>query len=144
MSNPHWRRRDRGRRKAVFIVAVGALVAGALSAFLTQASPMPPAPTAPWLDANKPIPARVNALLGAMTLPEKVGQMDQQLVDNLTGPSNGCGSQGWAQLNESCMKTWLVDNATGSLLAGGTDNPPDTTGKGGTETPATTGPTSTT
>ena len=76
--------------------------------------------------------ARVNALLGAMTLPEKVGQMDQQLVDNLTGPSGACGSQGWAQLNQSCMKTWLVDNNTGSLLAGGTDNPPDTTGQGGT------------
>ena len=66
-----------------------------------------------------------------MTLPEKVGQMDQQLVDNLTGPSSACGSQGWAQLNQSCMKTWLVDNNTGSLLAGGTDNPPDTTGHGG-------------
>jgi beta-glucosidase len=87
---------------------------------------------APWLDPHKPIQARVNALLGAMTLPEKVGQMDQQLVDNLTGPSDGCGSQGWAQLNQSCMKKWLVDNNTGSLLAGGTDNPPDTTGHGGT------------
>ena len=105
---------------------------GALSAFLTQGfADAANSPNAPWLDANKPIPARVNALLGAMTLPEKVGQMDQQLVDNLTGPSNACGSQGWAQLNESCMKTWLVDNDTGSLLAGGTDNPPDTTGKGG-------------
>ncbi len=30
------------------------------------------------------------------------------------------------------MKTWLVDNNVGSLLAGGTDNPPDTTGQGGT------------
>ena len=29
------------------------------------------------------------------------------------------------------MKTWLVDNNVGSLLAGGTDNPPDTTGHGG-------------
>src|SRR5438876_11197401 len=30
------------------------------------------------------------------------------------------------------MNTWLVDNNVGSLLAGGTDNPPDTTGHGGT------------
>ena len=37
---------------------------------------------APWLDPHKPIQARVNALLGVMTLPEKVGQMDQQLVDS--------------------------------------------------------------
>ncbi len=132
MSKLHWRSRVHGRRKGVIAVAVGVLVVGGLSALLTQGfADAANSPSAPWLDANKPIPARVNALLGAMTLPEKVGQMDQQLVDDLTGPSNGCGSQGWAQLNESCMKTWLVDNDTGSLLAGGTDNPPDTTGKGG-------------
>ena len=84
-----------------------------------------------YLNSHAGTPARVNDLLHRMTLDEKVGQMDQQLVDNLTGPSGACGSQGWAQLNESCMKTWLVDNETGSLLAGGTDNPPDTTGQGG-------------
>ena len=39
--------------------------------------------------------------------------------------------QGWDQLNESCMKTWLIDQQTGSILAGGTENPPDTTGQGG-------------
>jgi beta-glucosidase len=93
----------RRRRKAVFIIAVGALVAGALAAFMGAASASPTNP--PWLDAHKPIQARVNALLGAMTLPEKVGQMDQQLVDDLTGPSNACGTQGWAQLTPSCMKT---------------------------------------
>ena len=85
-----------------------------------------------YMNSHAGINARVNDLLHRMTLEEKVGQMDQQLVDNLTGPSAGCGSQGWAQLNESCMKTWLVDNNVGSLLAGGTDNPPDTTGQGGT------------
>src|SRR3954447_9103947 len=133
MSYWHSRGRLRRRDKALFIVAVGALVAGALVVFMGQgvAASANPA-NAPWLDAHKPIHARVNALLGAMTLPEKVGQMDQQLVDNLTGPSTACGSQGWAQLNQSCLKTWLVDNHTGSLLAGGTDNPPDTTGQGGT------------
>ena len=133
MSAPHARGRMRRRRRAVFIVTVGALVAGALAAFMGQGvAASTNRASAPWLDSHKPIQARVNALLGAMTLPEKVGQMDQQLVDDVTGPSNACGSQGWAQLNESCMKTWLVDNQTGSLLAGGTDNPPDTTGQGGT------------
>jgi beta-glucosidase len=133
MSTPHARGRMRRRRKAVFVVAVGALMAAALAVFIGQGTPASAHPAnAPWLDPHKPIQARVNALLGAMTLPEKVGQMDQQLVDNLTGPSNACGSQGWAQLNQNCMKTWLVDNNTGSLLAGGTDNPPDTTGHGGT------------
>jgi beta-glucosidase len=122
----------RKRRKAVFVVVAGALMAAALAVVIGQGAASAHPHGAPWLDPHKPIQARVNALLGAMTLPEKVGQMDQQLVDNLTGPSNACGSQGWAQLTESCMKTWLVDNNTGSLLAGGTDNPPDTTGHGGT------------
>src|SRR6266496_3104228 len=120
------------RKKAVIATlgAVGVFVIGTFSAVsIADAAKSAPAP---WLDSEQPISARVNALLGAMTLPEKVGQMDQQLVDNLTGPSNACGSQGWAQPDQSCMKTWLIDNDTGSLLAGGTDNPPDTTGQGGT------------
>src|SRR5436190_495418 len=133
MSILHSRGRVRGRRRAVIAVAVGVLVAGGLSAFLAQGfADAANSPKTPWLDADKPIHARVNALLDAMTLPEKVGQMDQQLVDNVTGPSDACGSQGWANVNESCMKTWLIDDDTGSLLAGGTDNPPDTTGQGGT------------
>src|SRR6185503_3476990 len=124
MSTPNASARTRTRRKAVFVVAVGALMAAALAVLIGQgAAASAHSGNAPWLDPHKPIQARVNALLGAMTLPEKVGQMDQQLVDNLTGPSDGCGSQGWAQLNQSCMKKWLVDNNTGSLLAGGTDNP---------------------
>ena len=133
MSYLHWRRRERGRRNAVVAVAVGVLVAGALSAFLTQGfADAASSPTAPWLDANKPIPARVNALLGAMTLAEKVGQMDQQLVDDADRPDgNGCGDNGFAQPNRDCMKKILIDQHTGSMLAGGTNNPIDTTGKGG-------------
>ena len=133
MSTPHAGGRKPRRRKAVVIVTVGVLMAAALAAFIGQGVSASASPTnPPWLDSHKPIQARVNALLGAMTLSEKVGQMDQQLVDNLTGPSSACGSQGWAQLNTACEKTWLVDNNVGSLLAGGTDNPPDTTGQGGT------------
>src|SRR4051794_14942456 len=133
MSYWHSRGRLRRRDKAAIVAAAGVLVAGVLSAFVSQGVADAAKPShRVWLDPHKPIQARVNALLGAMTLPEKVGQMDQQLVDNVTGPSNACGSQGWAQLNQSCLKTWLVDNNTGSLLAGGTDNPPDTTGHGGT------------
>src|SRR5438067_5481534 len=109
-------------------VAVVAVAVATLS--VTAASPAGGSPR--YLEQKVSIHNRVKDLLHRMTLEEKVGQMDQQLVDNLTGPSNACGSQGWAQLNQSCMKTWLVDNATGSLLAGGTDNPPDTTGQGGT------------
>ena len=109
-------------------VAVIAVAVAILS--VTAAAPAGGSPR--YLDQKASIHNRVNDLLHRMTLEEKVGQMDQQLVDNLTGPSNNCGSQGWAQLNQSCMKTWLVDNNVGSLLAGGTDNPPDTTGQGGT------------
>src|SRR4029079_17212202 len=92
---------------------------GGLSAFLAQGfADAANSPKTPWLDADKPIKARVNALLGAMTLAEKVGQRDQQRVDNVTGPSNACGSQGFARPNPTCMKTVLVDNYTGSVLAG--------------------------
>ena len=75
----------RGRRKVVVALAVGALAVGGLSAFVSQGSAAAPQP--PWLNSNKPIAARVNSLLRAMTLPEKVGQMDQQLVDDLTNTS---------------------------------------------------------
>src|SRR5215475_5224847 len=129
MSKWQLRGRVHGRKKVVIAVAVAVLTVSGISAFVSGSSAA--APSSPWLDPNKPIQARVNSLLGAMTLAEKVGQMDQQLVDDVTGPSTGCGSQGWAQLNQTCLKTWLVDNNVGSLLAGGTDNPPDTTGQGG-------------
>jgi beta-glucosidase len=108
-------------------VAIVAVAVATLSA--TAAAPAGGSPH--YLDQKASIHHRVNDLLHRMTLQEKVGQMDQQLVDNVTGPSNACGSQGFAMPNSTCMKTVLVDNYTGSVLAGGTDNPPDTTGLGG-------------
>jgi beta-glucosidase len=114
------------------LLAVGVAFAAFAVATLSGTAAAPAGGPPRYLDQKASIHNRVNDLLHRMTLQEKVGQMDQQLVDNLTGPSNACGSQGWAQLNQSCMKTWLVDNNVGSLLAGGTDNPPDTTGQGGT------------
>jgi beta-glucosidase len=87
---------------------------------------------APWLAAGTPVAARVNALLGAMTLEEKVGQMDQQLVTTLTDPdSTRCGDNGFNLPNAACMRQILVDQHVGSVLAGGTNNPVDTTGQGG-------------
>ena len=98
-----------------------------------------------YMNSHAGISARVNDLLHRMTLEEKVGQMDQQLVDNLTGPSAACGSQGWAQLNESCMKTWLVDNQTVARCSRAARTTrrtrPD---RAAPATPASTGPTSTT
>src|SRR5689334_21193197 len=103
MSNSHPRGRVRGRRRAVFAVAVGVLAVGVTSAVVGHGiADAANSSHRPWLDAKTPISARVNALMAQLTLPEKVGQMDQQLVDDLTGPSSGCGSQGWAQLNQDC------------------------------------------
>ncbi len=122
------------RKKAVIATlgAVGVFVIGTFSAIsIADAAKSAPAP---WLDSHQPISARVNALLGAMTLPEKVGQMDQQLVPTVTAPGGGaaCGSAGFNLPSATCMKTVLIDQHVGSLLAGGTDNPIDTTGGGGT------------
>ncbi|MDT5357468.1 MAG: beta-glucosidase, partial [Mycobacterium sp.] len=90
------------------------------------------ASSAPWLDASKPTQARVAALLNSMTLAEKVGQMDQQLVDNVTDPNSAnCNTGNFGMPNPACMQTFFVDQHVGSVLAGGTDNPIDTTGNGG-------------
>jgi beta-glucosidase len=85
------------------------------------------------MNASASIPSRVSDLLGRMTVQEKAGQMDQQLVDNLTDPSSATcgGGSGFGMPNAACMQQILVKDDVGSVLAGGTDNPPDTTGKGG-------------
>ncbi|HEU5332319.1 MAG TPA: glycoside hydrolase family 3 N-terminal domain-containing protein [Actinocrinis sp.] len=112
---------------AVTAVGIGApLLAGSSGAASATS-------VAPWLDASRPVSARVNALLAAMTLDEKVGQMDQQLVTTLTDPNGAtCADNGWNMPNTACMQKILVDQHVGSILAGGTNNPPDTTGQGGT------------
>jgi beta-glucosidase len=125
--------RVRGSRKVALAVVAGALVVAGPTAFVgkgmadSAGSGQPP-----WLDAHKPITARVNALLGAMTLPEKVGQMDQQLVTTLTdNDGTRCGDNGFNMPNPTCMQKVLIDQHAGSILAGGTNDPIDTTGGGG-------------
>ena len=59
--------------------------------------------------------------------------MDQQLVTTLTDPNSAnCGDNGfnWPP-NDACMHKVLIANDTGSVLAGGTNNPADTTGQAG-------------
>jgi beta-glucosidase len=133
MPNLNWRGRLRGRRKALIGVAaaIGILVVGAFSAVgVADAAKSAPAP---WLNSHQPIAARVNALLGKMTLAEKVGQMDQQLVPTVTAKAGGtCGNDGFNIPSATCMQSVLIDQHVGSLLAGGTDSPIDTTGNGGT------------
>jgi beta-glucosidase len=119
----------RRRRTALALAAAVAIVGvGLPSLAWGSTSSAKPA----WLDSSKAVPARVNALLKAMTLEEKVGQMDQQLVSTLTD-LNGttCGDNGFNLPNPDCMKKILIDSKTGSVLAGGTNNPIDTTGTGG-------------
>src|SRR5438477_12499572 len=97
MSVPHVRYRTHGRRRAALAVAAVVGLSGVAVPTLAgfdSAAAKPP--SAPWLNSHKSVAGRVNALLKAMTLEEKVGQMDQQLVTTLTD-SNGarCGDNGF-------------------------------------------------
>lgn len=132
MSDSRHRGRVRGRPKAVVAAGVGVLLAAGLSASVGQG--VAAADQAPWLDPHRSIQSRVNALLHAMTLPEKVGQMDQQLIGNVTAENGGtaCGAAGFNLPSPTCMQEVLINQHTGSILAGGTDNPVDMTGQGGT------------
>ena len=123
------------RNKWLVLLGATALVA-TLGIALPSSAASPPAASKPagplWLDSGASTPARVNALLAQMTLPEKVGQMDQQLVTTLTDPNGTtCGDNGFNMPNATCMQKILIASKTGSILAGGTNNPIDTTGHGG-------------
>jgi beta-glucosidase len=85
-----------------------------------------------YLNPALPIPARVADLLGRMTLPEKIGQMVQIEATQVTDTSNNCTSTGGFNMpNPVCEQKIFVGDNVGSILAGGTDIPPDTTGQGG-------------
>jgi beta-glucosidase len=118
-------RATRGATKTVVTVfAVGVLCA--VSLISSQV-----ANTAAARDFNRgeDVSSRVRALMRLMTLDEKVGQMDQQEVTQITDTSNACISQGGFNApNLVCMQKILIDNHTGSILAGGTDIPPGNTG----------------
>src|ERR1700712_2350382 len=123
------------RNKWLVLLGVAALVT-TLGIALPSSAASPPSASKPpgplWLDSGASTPARVNALLAQMTMPEKVGQMDQQLVSTLTDPNGStCGDNGFNLPNPTCMQKILIASKTGSVLAGGTNNPIDTTGQGG-------------
>jgi beta-glucosidase len=128
---PRNTRGTRAHRYRAVIIATALAAAAATVTPGALAGPSQPAiPT--YLDAHASIAARVHDLLHRMTLAEKVGQMDQQLVDNATSAAGGaCGASGFNLPNPTCMQTAVVDQDVGSVLAGGTDNPVDTTGQGG-------------
>jgi beta-glucosidase len=121
------------RKLSVFaaLVSAAGLVFGA-----TSASATPVITAALYLDHNAPIAARVESLMRQMTLAEKIGQMDQIVTGQLrdtSNPANGqCNNAGGNNdpLQTNCLDNVLIKNFTGSILAGGTDNPADNTGQG--------------
>ena len=124
LARPHWSGPKWGALAAGFGL-VGASVFTVTSGVATARS------ATPWLNASEPVATRVTQLMGAMSLAEKVGQMDQQEVTQITDTSNSCTSQSGFNLpNPVCEQQILVENHTGSILAGGTDIPPDTTNTG--------------
>ena len=116
-----------------------AACAVAIMVTMTPAASAAPLAGDRYLDRDAPIPARVEDLLRRMTLEEKIGQMDQIVVGALrdtTNPANGqCHNSGGNTdpLQPSCLDDVLIRNFTGSILAGGTDNPPSNTGQGWAE-----------
>jgi len=124
--------RHRPARRVAFTAATSAMVlavgVSASAATGRSASPSRPA----YLVASLPTQARVSDLLGRMTLPEKIGQMVQIEATQVTDTTNTCTSQGGFNMpNPVCEQKIFVDNNVGSILAGGTDVPIDTTGQGG-------------
>jgi beta-glucosidase len=119
------------RGPVTYIVVVIALLI-AMSAAITRTTALASGRPA-YLNSHVPVEARVADLLGRMTLPEKIGQMVQIEATQVTDTSNGCTSTGGFNMpNPVCEQKIFVTNDVGSILAGGTDVPPDTTGGGGT------------
>src|SRR5512146_2440929 len=126
-----------GRPLPLAAAATAVVLAGSMSALALSSSPAHGSPTASstaaYLNPRLPIQSRVSDLLSKMTLPEKIGQLVQIEATQVTDKSNACTSTGGFNLpNPVCEQKIFVTDNVGSILAGGTDIPPDTTGKGGT------------
>ncbi len=141
----HWIKlpgKTTGRARPLAAAATAIALAGSMSVLALTGSPAHAGPAAnttaaggeaAYLNPQLPVQARVSNLLGKMTLPEKIGQMVQIEATQVTDTSNTCTSQGGFNLpNPVCEQKIFVTNNVGSILAGGTDIPLDTTGKGGT------------
>src|SRR5438128_1882717 len=128
-----WALRDRAAAGRVSMAARRAALTGAaLIAVLTMGTAASAGEQAAYLDPHRSVEARADDLLGRMTLAEKIGQMVQIEVTQVTDTSNSCTSQGGFNLpNPVCEQKIFIDDQTGSILAGGTDIPVDTTGAGG-------------
>src|SRR5438105_1589864 len=126
--------RDRPAAGRVSMAArKAALTGAALIAVLTMATAAAAGEQATYLDPHRSVENRVDDLVGRMTLAEKIGQMVQIEVSQVTDTTNSCTSQGGFNLpNPVCEQKIFIDNHTGSILAGGSDIPVATTPQGGT------------
>jgi beta-glucosidase len=116
---------------AAVVVVIALLIGGSASAVTATSASASGIPA--YRNPHLPVQARVADLLGRMTLPEKIGQMVQIEATQVTDTSNNCTSQGGFNLpNPVCEQKIFITNHAGSILAGGTDIPPDTTGNNGT------------
>jgi beta-glucosidase len=117
------------RRSSVAVIAALLVAAASTAVGVTTGTASPPAT---YLNPHAPLSARVADLLKRMTLAEKIGQMVQIEATQVTDTSNSCTSTGGFNMpNPVCEQKIFIDSHVGSILAGGTDIPPDTTGKGG-------------
>jgi beta-glucosidase len=113
-------------------VAALALALALLATAMTRSSASASG-TAAYLNPRLPVQTRVADLLGRMTLPEKIGQMVQIEATQVTDKTSNCTStSGFNMPNPACEQKIFANDHVGSILAGGTDIPLDTTGKGGT------------
>jgi beta-glucosidase len=118
--------------RRIYVAVAAALAVAAVVA--VGVSAVSASPTVVYKNSRAAVQLRVSDLLRRMTLPEKIGQMDQIVVGKLRGPNapaNGdCNGGNADQLQPACLQKVLITDKTGSVLSGGTDNPPDNTGKG--------------
>jgi beta-glucosidase len=94
---PHRRWISTHRRLIPFAAGGAAIVlvtSLSASAAVTRAPAQASAGRPAYLNAGMPAAARAADLLGRMTLPEKIGQMDQIEATEVTDTSKNCNSQG--------------------------------------------------
>jgi beta-glucosidase len=126
-------RRRPARRHAIAAATAAVALAVGMTATAATGQSASASGGPAYMNPHLSVSARVADLLGRMTLPEKIGQMVQIEATQVTDNSNDCTSTGGFNMpNPVCEQKIFIDNNVGSILAGGTDIPPDTTGHGGT------------
>ncbi|HEX5118348.1 MAG TPA: glycoside hydrolase family 3 N-terminal domain-containing protein [Pseudonocardiaceae bacterium] len=100
-------------RTSLVLAASAGLVTASL--FAVGGAPAAAAGKPTYLDPHASVQARVNDLLGRMTLAEKIGQMTQIEFGKIVGNCN----DGPGPLNQTCAQDVLGTDGAGSILSGG-------------------------